>query len=187
MPSRSGRPRLAAGLAGLLLVCGGLMLQHSRPHPPTATAGASDSTDLFMWTGATHMLDHDPLLFRTKLAFAARQGIIPYESGMNDAGELRRFLRACREVGIERTWIEIGPDDGVSAKAFATDSTARRSTLNRFRALARAYKGYAPESAPSIRSGIEQGTRRMPVPNTSTRTTTAGTPSSSTAFDDRLF
>jgi hypothetical protein len=100
-----------------------------------------------MWTGATHMLDHDPLLFRTKLAFAARQGIIPYESGMNDADELRRFLRACREVGIERTWIEIGPDDGVSAKAFATDSTARRSTLNRFRSLARAYKGYAPESA----------------------------------------
>lgn len=124
----------------LLLLCGGLA------HPP-APAPTTDSTDVFMWTGANHMLDHDPVLFQTKLAFAARQGIIPYESGIHDPAELRRFLRACRRAGIEDTWIEIGPDDGVSAKAFATDSTARRSTLERFRALAQAYKAQDPESA----------------------------------------
>lgn len=100
-----------------------------------------------MWTGANHFLEHDPVLFKTKLQFAKRQGIIPYESGIHDPEELRRFLEACQEVGIERTWIEIGPDDGVSTETFATDSTARASTLDRFRALAKEYKAHAPESA----------------------------------------
>lgn len=107
----------------------------------------SDTTKVFMWTGANHFLPQDSLLFQTKLAFAARQGIIPYESGIHDAASLRRFLEACRDAGIERTWIEIGPNNGISAEAFATDSSARAATLERFRGLAEVYKAHAPQSA----------------------------------------
>lgn len=130
-----------SGLTGLVLLLFGGGFDRVDPSP------AADSTDIFMWTGANHMLAHDSVLFRTKLAFAERQGIIPYESGIHDPAELRRFLNACRRAGIEHTWIEIGPDDGVSAKTFATDSTARQSTVARFRALAEAYKAHNPESA----------------------------------------
>ena len=100
-----------------------------------------------MWTGANNLLPQDSLLFQTQLAFAERQNIIPYESGIHDPEELRRFLRHCRRAGIEHTWIEIGPNDGISAKEFATDSSARAATLARFRALGRAYRAHGPESA----------------------------------------
>ncbi len=116
----------------------------SSTEPPERRA---DTTDVFMWTGASNFLPEDSLLFRTKLAFAERQNIIPYESGIHDPAELRRFLRACREVGIERSWIEIGPNDGITAKEFATDSSVRAATLERFRALGRAYREHGPESA----------------------------------------
>lgn len=106
-----------------------------------------DTTDVFMWTGASNFLPQDSLLFQTKLAFAKRQNIIPYESGIHDADDLRQFLQACRQAGIERTWIEIGPDDGVSAQSFATDSSARASTLERFQSLARVYDEHDPASA----------------------------------------
>lgn len=140
--SRLTRPWLVLFLAalGAIVYVGATNLSGGDESP-------QDSTDVFMWTGANHMLEHDPVLFQTKLAFAERQGIIPYESGIHDAEELRRFLRACRNAGIERSWIEIGPDNGISAKAFATDSSARASTLERFRALARAYKAHNPKSA----------------------------------------
>jgi len=134
-------PWVLGPLAGLLLLLSGGL------RPASSPSQTADSTDVFMWTGADRMQAHDPVLFRTKLAFAARQGIIPYESGIRDPAELRRFLGACRRAGIKDTWIEIGPDDGVSAEAFATDSTARHPTLERFRALAQAYKAHNPESA----------------------------------------
>jgi len=140
MTFRHARLWLGSSLIVLLLCSGGVEIPSPSPAPP-------DSTDLFMWTGADRMLTHSPTLFRTKLAFAERQGIIPYESGIHTPEELRRFLQACRNAGIERHWIEIGPNDGVSAKAFATDATARQATLERFRALARAYKAHNPESA----------------------------------------
>lgn len=114
---------------------------------PARSGAAADTTDVFMWTGASNVLAHDSVLFRTQLAFAERQGIIPYESGIHSPADLRRFLAACRRAGIERTWIEIGPDSGVSVKSFATDSSARRSTLERFRALARTYKAQNPAAA----------------------------------------
>jgi hypothetical protein len=100
-----------------------------------------------MWTGANNFLPDDSLLFQTKLAFAQRQNIIPYESGIHDTTDLRRFLRATRRAGIERTWIEIGPDDGTTVEEFATNPAARQSTLERFRALAQTYADHAPETA----------------------------------------
>lgn len=134
-------------LVGAAIVCAVSALRPASsfvdPPPPLE----DDTTDVFMWTGASNFLPEDSLLFRTKLAFAERQGIIPYESGIHDSTELRRFLRACREAGIERSWIEIGPNDGITAEAFATDSSARAATMERFRALARAYKAHEPKSA----------------------------------------
>jgi hypothetical protein len=118
----------------------------SAPFSPVVSA-PPDTTDVFMWTGANNLLPEDSLLFQTQLAFAERQNIIPYESGIHGTEELHRFLRHCRRAGIERSWIEIGPDDGVSAEAFATDSSARAATLERFRALARTYRAHNPESA----------------------------------------
>lgn len=137
--------------AGLLVSVMGLgVVVASTPSEPTFTSSdgfGTDTTDIFMWTGASNFLPQDSLLFRSKLAFAERQNIIPYESGIHDADELRRFLRFCRDAGIERSWIEIGPNDGVTAKEFATDSSARAPTLERFRSLARTYKAHAPETA----------------------------------------
>lgn len=132
---------LLGSLAGLLLFLS------AEPAPVSTSGTRADTTDVFMWTGAKNFLPEDSLLFQTKLAFAARQGIIPYESGIHEPDDLRRFLRACRHAGIERTWIEIGPNDGVSAKAFATDSSARAATLRRFRRLARTYEAHAPRRA----------------------------------------
>jgi hypothetical protein len=100
-----------------------------------------------MWTGARNVLPADSLLFRTQLAFAERQNIVPYESGIHTPADLRRFLDATAEAGIERTWIEIGPNDGMTAEAFATEPAARAATLERFRALARTYKARTPASA----------------------------------------
>jgi len=140
---------LRAGLLVLVAAAGLSVWIAARPVavPAEPPERAADTTDVFMWTGASNFLPKDSLLFRTKLAFAERQDIIPYESGIHDPDELRRFLRACREAGIERSWIEIGPNDGVTVKEFATDSSARAPTLERFRALARAYKAHNPMSA----------------------------------------
>jgi hypothetical protein len=133
-------------LVGAAALCAILALRPAVTPVESQPPLSDDTTDVFMWTGASNFLPEDSLLFRTKLAFAERQGIIPYESGIHDPEELRRFLQACREVGIERSWIEIGPDNGITAKAFATDSSARAATLERFRALAEAYKAHDPES-----------------------------------------
>jgi len=124
-----------------------LLLAVSLRGPLPRRTAPTDSTDVFMWTGARHFLPEDSLLFQTKLAFARRQDIIPYESGIHSPDDLRRFLEACEDAGITRTWIEIGPNDGVSAEAFATDSSARAATLERFRALARVYRAHDPEQA----------------------------------------
>ena len=140
---------LRSSWLGLLLGLGclGAVLWGFTPGPERTTSSPPDSTTVFMWTGASNFLPEDDLLFRTKLAFAARQNIVPYESGIHTPADLRRFLDATDEVGIEHTWIEIGPNDGMTAEAFATDPEARAATLERFRALARAYKAHSPASA----------------------------------------
>ncbi|PSQ54174.1 MAG: hypothetical protein BRD28_02960, partial [Bacteroidetes bacterium QH_10_64_37] len=122
---------LLPGLAVILVAFLLYVLPTADPAPQSP-----DRTTLFMWTGANNFLPEDSLLFQTKLAFAQRQNIIPYESGIHDTTDLRRFLRATRRAGIERTWIEIGPDDGTTVEEFATNPAARQSTLERFRALA---------------------------------------------------
>ena len=136
--------RLWAGLLfGLAVVLGGsLLLIAPNAAPETSSP---DRPTVFMWTGANNFLPEDSLLFQTKLAFAERQHIIPYESGIHDTTDLNRFLHAADRAGIDRTWIEIGPNDGMTAQQFATDSSARAPTLNRFRALAAAYADHTPE------------------------------------------
>jgi len=138
--------RLWAGLLpGLAIVLATSLLLFSPAED--SKIRSSDRATVFMWTGANHFLPEDSLLFQTKLAFAERQNIIPYESGIHDPAELRRFLRASRKAGIERTWIEIGPNNGMTVEDFATDPSARASTLDRFRALAQTYAEHNPEAA----------------------------------------
>jgi hypothetical protein len=131
----------ASLLIGLPLLL--VFVSCTRPDSDAST----NETEVFMWTGANNFLPEDSLLFQTQLAFAERQGIVPYESGIHSPGDLRRFLDATRRAGIEQTWIEIGPDNGMTAREFATDSSARQSTLERFRALARTYEQHDPEAA----------------------------------------
>ena len=130
---------------GLVVVLAAALVYVAPSENPAASS--SDQTAVFMWTGANNFLPDDSLLFQTKLAFAQRQNIIPYESGIHDTTDLRRFLRATRRAGIERTWIEIGPDDGTTVEEFATNPAARQSTLDRFRTLAQTYADHAPEAA----------------------------------------
>ena len=130
---------------GLVVVLAAALVYVAPSENPAASS--SDQTAVFMWTGADNFLPDDSLLFQTKLAFAQRQNIIPYESGIHDTTDLRRFLRATRRAGIERTWIEIGPDDGTTVEEFATNPAARQSTLDRFRTLAQTYADHAPEAA----------------------------------------
>ena len=108
---------------GLVVVLAAALVYVAPSENPAASS--SDQTAVFMWTGANNFLPDDSLLFQTKLAFAQRQNIIPYESGIHDTTDLRRFLRATRRAGIERTWIEIGPDDGTTVEEFATNPAAR--------------------------------------------------------------
>lgn len=141
-------PCRCARFASLLCLAGTLTIAALDSLPASAQAPVrADAPTVFMWTGANHFLPDDSLLFRSKLAFAERHNIVPYESGIHRPADLRRVLKAAGQVGIERTWIEIGPDDGMTVEAFATDPDARQSTLERFRALARTYKEHAPASA----------------------------------------
>jgi hypothetical protein len=90
-------------------------------------------------------------MFRDILRFAERHGIVPYESGADRPPVARRFLDACREVGIEDVWLEIGPKrqetDGATAREFATDSARRAPTLDRFREIAEILRQRYPEGA----------------------------------------
>jgi hypothetical protein len=90
-------------------------------------------------------------MFDNMLAFARRHEIIPYESGVNQPGELRAFLERCRKHNIEKTWIEIGPRESntkqATAKEFVQQPARREATLERFKKLARVYKEVYPEFA----------------------------------------
>ncbi|WP_445664803.1 hypothetical protein [Fodinibius sp. AD559] len=113
----------------------------------TDSTEQSDETDIFMWMGSNHLIDEDPRMYESMLAFADRHSIIPYESGANTVADLERFLRYTQKEGISKTWIEIGPDNGITIKEFVEDPEKRKSTLNRFRKLARTYKSYYPDFA----------------------------------------
>lgn len=113
----------------------------------TTSPENSDETDIFMWMGSNHLIEQDPKMYKSMLAFADRHNIIPYESGANTVADLERFLQYTQKEGIAKTWIEIGPDNGITIKEFVEDPEKRRSTLNRFRELARTYKSYYPDFA----------------------------------------
>lgn len=110
---------------------------------------APDRPEVFMWVGANRLLDEDPTLLRDMLLFARRHGITPYSSGLRDPAELDRFLTLCREVGLERTWIEVGPDrrEAGTIHAFVRDAGQRASTLATFRELAAVYRRHYPDFA----------------------------------------
>lgn len=113
----------------------------------TTTTENSVETDIFMWMGSNHLIEQDPKMYKSMLAFADRHKIIPYESGANTADDLERFLLNTQKEGIAKTWIEIGPDNGITIKEFVQDPKKRKSTLNRFQELARTYKSYYPNFA----------------------------------------
>src|SRR6056297_1388406 len=80
-----------------------------------------DSKELFMWVGAQKLQKEQPATLENMLLFAKRFHIIPYSSGMNDPDKLRGFLSACREHGIDSTWIEIGPGKDITIERFVED------------------------------------------------------------------
>ena len=143
-------PAWTIGIGALFLVL------VSAAVPDRSGAQEADSTpadaarpEVFMWVGANRLLDADPALLRDMLLFARRNGITPYSSGMRDAGRLDRFLSMCREAGLERTWIEIGPDraEAGTIDAFVRDPAQRASTLETFRELAAVYRRHYPDFA----------------------------------------
>lgn len=95
-------------------------------------------------------MDAAPAVLENTLRFAQRFGIRAYASGMHEPEVLERFLRMCRDLGIEETWIEIKPVraeiDSATVTEFVRDPALRESTLERFREVARVYQRYYPES-----------------------------------------
>ncbi|MFO7893169.1 MAG: AGE family epimerase/isomerase [Longimicrobiales bacterium] len=144
-------PAWRCGIAALFLTLAVSALAPGRVAAQTSeTDGpAADRPEVFMWVGANRLLGTDPALLRDMLLFARRNGITPYSSGMRDADRLDRFLSMCREVGLERTWIEIGPDraEAGTIDAFVRNSARRASTLETFRELAAVYRRHYPDFA----------------------------------------
>lgn len=105
------------------------------------------ATDIFMWMGSNNLIEQDPKMYQSMMAFAKRHQIIPYESGANTVADLTRFLDQAKKMGIQRTWIEIGPNDGITIKEFVENPEKRTETLERFRKLAQIYKSYYPNFA----------------------------------------
>lgn len=109
---------------------------------------APDRPEIFMWMGGNQLLKEDPGLYDNMLLFAARQGVIPYESGAGRPDILREFLERSRSRGIARTWIEIGPGkEDVPIEEFVSNPESRAPTLERFRELARIYRDHYPDFA----------------------------------------
>ncbi len=100
-----------------------------------------------MWVGAQTLQQEQPATLENMLLFASRFDIIPYSSGMNDEQKLRDFLSACKEYGISRTWIEIGPGKELSIQQFVGNAIARKPVLEHFKNLAAIYKEYYPDFA----------------------------------------
>ena len=100
-----------------------------------------------MWVGGRRVLAERPEVFRDMLRFARRHGIVPYASGIRQPEDLARFLEEARRVGIEKTWIEVGPGKEMTVREFVQDSLRREPVLERFRALARTYREHAPDFA----------------------------------------
>lgn len=104
-------------------------------------------TDIFMWMGTNHLLDKEPEMYHSMMAFASRHQIIPYESGANSVPELEKFLKQAKNAGIQRTWIEIGPGKDITIREFVENPEKRNATLERFQRLAKTYKSYYPDFA----------------------------------------
>lgn len=100
-----------------------------------------------MWMGSNHLIEKEPKMYESMIAFAARHNIIPYESGANSVKELEQFLDYCENAGIQRSWIEIGPGKSITIREFVEEPKKRKETLERFRRLAKAYKSYNPDLA----------------------------------------
>lgn len=100
-----------------------------------------------MWVGAQKLQQEQPHTLENMLLFAGRFDIIPYSSGMNDEDKLNGFLAQCHELGITRTWIEVGPGRDVSIRSFVEDESVRKPVLERMAALAGIYKNYYPDFA----------------------------------------
>lgn len=100
-----------------------------------------------MWVGARRLKVKDPLVLENTLLFARRFDIISYSSGASDPRDLKDFLKTCKKLNIEKTWIEIGPGKEMTAKEFVQDSARRASVLRRFEKLAAIYKNYYPDFA----------------------------------------
>ena len=103
--------------------------------------------EVFMWVGAQKLQQARPATLENMLLFARRFDIIPYSSGMHDTEKLEGFLSLCRDLGIERTWIEVGPGRELTIEQFVHNRDARQKVLERFKAIARVYKRYYPEFA----------------------------------------
>ena len=106
-----------------------------------------DSKELFMWVGAQKLQKEQPATLENMLLFAKRFHIIPYSSGMNDPDKLRGFLSACREHGIDSTWIEIGPGKDITIERFVEDISSRESIAKRLKELASIYRQFYPDFA----------------------------------------
>lgn len=145
MDSREAAPRLRVPCLRRLLrsivIVGVAAAGALAEATPTA---AQDAVGLHMWVGRP-LMDEDPAVFRSMLAFAKRHDIIPYQSGNRDTLVLKQFLEFTTEMGIERTWLEIGPGRTASIQEFVEDAASRAPIVERFRQLARVYARYAPE------------------------------------------
>lgn len=97
-----------------------------------------------MWVGRP-LMSEDPAVFRSMLAFAKLHDIIPYQSGNRDTVVLKQFLDYTEEMGIERTWLEIGPGRTASVQEFVEDPALRAPIVERFQRLGSVYARYAPE------------------------------------------
>lgn len=151
----AGPALLMLAVMVLLALPGGLSAGAQEPDSTArgdpVPSDRADGPVVFMWTGSHHLIEQEPRMFRDILRFAERHGIVPYESGADRPEVARRFLDACRELGIEDVWLEIGPKrretEGATAREFATDSSRRAATLERFREIARILRERYPDGA----------------------------------------
>lgn len=106
---------------------------------------AAGDVEVHMWAGGQHLMDKDPEVFRSIMAFAKRHDIVPYQSGTRDTLVMKQFLEWTTDMGIERTWLEIGPGRDATAREFAQNPAKRAAAVERFRDIARVYARYYPE------------------------------------------
>jgi len=114
---------------------------------PLSAQKETNEREIFMWVGAQKLQQEQPHTLENMLLFARRFDIIPYSSGMNDEDKLKDFLAQCHELGISRTWIEIGPGRDAGIRSFVEDESVRKPVLERMTALAGIYKEYYPDFA----------------------------------------